>query len=290
MNNILCFGEILWDTFGTEKVAGGAPMNVARHLGQQGMPVSFASRVGTDTAGARLIAFLKESGLYNNLIQLDDDLPTCEVTVKLDETGQATYTIPEPVSWDNIQPSVELTAAAKNAAAIIYGSLANRGQTTRNTLLDLLNQSGALKIFDVNLRPPHYTPDTIDKFITGADVVKMNDDEAALLMDGTKNDLKDNIILFQKKYNLKTICITRGEHGAIVWHNGKFFEHPGYKVIVQDTVGAGDAFLATFVAGLLKNEPMEKLLEKASYIGAFVAGKRGANPVYGIEEMSRLKI
>ena len=290
MNNILCFGEILWDTFGTEKVAGGAPMNVARHLAQQRMPVSFASRVGADSSGDKLIAFLKESSLYSDLIQTDYSLPTCEVTVKLDETGQATYTIPEPVSWDNIQPVDELTAAAKNASAIIYGSLACRGKTTKNTLLDLLNQTRALKIFDVNLRPPHYTLDTINTFISGAGVVKMNDDEAALLMEGNKNNLKENTISFQKKYNLKTICITRGAHGAIVWHNDNFFEHAGYKVTVEDTVGAGDAFLATFVAGLLKNEPMENILEKACFIGAFVAGERGANPVYGSRELKYLKI
>ena len=46
MKNILCFGEILWDAFGDEKVAGGAPMNVARHLVQQGADVLFASSVG----------------------------------------------------------------------------------------------------------------------------------------------------------------------------------------------------------------------------------------------------
>ena len=94
---------------------------------------------------------------------------------------------------------------------------------------------------------------------------------------------------FKKKYDLNTVCVTRGAHGAIVLHNGAFFEHPGFKVTVEDTVGAGDSFLATFVAGLLKNEPMEKILEKASYIGAFVAGKRGANPVYGSSELEFLK-
>ena len=168
MKNILCFGEILWDTFGSEKVAGGAPMNVARHLARQHTPVSFASRVGADESGGALVTFLKESGLFSDLIQTDDNLPTCEVTVKLDETGQATYTIPEPVSWDNIQLSNELNAAAINASAIIYGTLACREETTKNTLLKLLDESTALKIFDVNLRPPHYTMGTINTFISGA--------------------------------------------------------------------------------------------------------------------------
>jgi len=289
MSNILCFGEILWDTFGDEKVAGGAPMNVARHLAQQGANVLFASSVGNDESGQGLIQFLKDGSLYSNLIQLDNKLPTCEVTVQLDAQGQATYIIPQPVSWDNIQPGETLNEAAINASAIIYGSLACREAATRDTLLNLLDETTALKVFDVNLRPPHYTLSTIETLVAGADVVKMNEDEAALLIGGNTNNLKENIVEFQKKYHPKTICVTRGENGAMAWHDYVFYEHPGCPVKVVDTVGAGDAFLATFVNGLLANKSMPTILEQACRIGAFVAGKRGANPVYGENEISCLK-
>ena len=114
MSKILCFGEILWDAFGDEKVAGGAPMNVARHLAQQGADVLFASRVGSDESGKGLIEFLKQGGLYSSLVQTDNDLPTCEVTVQLDAHGHATYIIPQPVSWDNIRPEAALDDAAKH--------------------------------------------------------------------------------------------------------------------------------------------------------------------------------
>ncbi|WP_259068237.1 carbohydrate kinase family protein [Mucilaginibacter sp. X4EP1] len=289
MNNILCFGEILWDTFGDEKVAGGAPMNVARHLAQQGADVLFASSVGNDESGQGLIQFLKDGGLYSNLIQRDNKLPTCEVTVQLDALGQATYIIPQPVSWDNIQTTETLNEAAINAPAIVYGSLACREATTRDTLLNLLNETTALKVFDVNLRPPHYTLSTIETLVAGADVVKMNEDEAALLIGGNTHNLKENIVEFQKKYHPKTICVTRGENGAMAWHDYAFYEHPGCPVKVVDTVGAGDAFLATFVNGLLANKPMPAILEQACRIGAFVAGKRGANPVYEESEINFMK-
>lgn len=280
MKQILCFGEILWDAFGDEKTAGGAPMNVARHLVQQHADVLFATRVGRDLSGDGLIEFLKANGLYSELIQQDEKLPTCEVTVQLDKDGVATYIIPEPVSWDNIQTEDALTKAAENASAIIYGSLACREETTKDTLLNLLQETTALKVFDVNLRPPHYTLSTIETLVAGADVIKMNEDEAALLIGGNTDNIRENIIEFQKKYHPKTICVTRGEHGAIAWHDYEFYDHPGCPVSVVDTVGAGDAFLAAFVSGLLKNEPMQQLIEKACTVGAFVAGKRGANPVY----------
>lgn len=255
-------------------------MNVARHLVQQGANVSFASRVGTDVSGKGLVEFLKASGLYSDLIQPDDKLPTCEVTVQLDKDGQATYIIPEPVSWDNIQPGTKLDEAAKQAPAIVYGSLACREVNTRTTLLNLLAKTQTLKVFDVNLRAPHYTIETIEKLAAGADMLKMNEDEAALLTGGKPENAKENIKVFHKKYKAQTICVTRGGNGAIVWHDDKFYEHPGFKVKVVDTVGAGDSFLAAFVNGLLKGQPMPQIIERACKIGAFVAGKRGANPVY----------
>ncbi|MDB5132126.1 MAG: hypothetical protein JWR02_1875 [Mucilaginibacter sp.] len=288
IKNILCFGEILWDTFGIEKVAGGAPMNVARHLVQQGADVSFASRVGNDESGKGLIEFLKASGLYSELIQTDDELPTCEVTVKLDKQGSATYIIPRPCSWDNIQTEPALTEAAEKAAAIVFGSLACRENTTRDILLNLLNETAALKIFDVNLRPPHYILADIETLAARADVVKMNEEEVILLIGEPGDGLRERIIEFQKKYHARTICVTRGENGAIVWHEHEFYEHPGFKVNVVDTVGAGDAFLATFIAGLLNGADMPDLLKKACAVGAFVTTKRGANPVYTMGDIDML--
>ena len=285
---VLCFGEVLWDAFGDEKKAGGAPMNVARHLVQQNVDVAFASRVGTDESGKELVDFLKDNGLYSDIIQLDDKLPTCEVTVKLDEHHQATYIIPEPVSWDNIQTENALNTAAIDAGAIVFGSLACRTETTRKTLLNLLDETKALRIFDVNLRAPHYTRATIETLAARATVVKMNEEEAALLIGGSSGDVKDMIAEFYAKYHAQTICVTRGEHGAIIWHDQQFYEHPGFKVKVVDTVGAGDSFLATFIAGILNKLPMHQVLEKACAIGAFVTGKRGANPVYDQQEIAAI--
>jgi fructokinase len=286
---VLCFGEVLWDAFGDEKTAGGAPMNVAAHLAQQKVDVAFASRIGSDPSGLKLAGFLKKSGLFSELIQVDESLPTCEVTVQLDEKSQATYIIPEPVSWDNIQTTDALVNGAVKAKAIIFGSLACRTRTTRDTLLNLLDETKALRIFDVNLRAPHYTLSTIETLAARATVVKMNEEEANLLIGGSNGHLKDKIGEFNAKYHAQTICVTRGENGAIIWHDYEFYEHPGFKVDVVDTVGAGDAFLATFINGILAKQPMQQVLENACAIGAFVTSKRGANPVYDWAEIEAIK-
>lgn len=278
---VLCFGEVLWDTFGYEKKAGGAPMNVARHLVQQGVKAQFASRVGNDYSGQELSVFLKDNGLYSPLIQQDEQLPTCEVTVQLDKNGAATYTIPQPVSWDNIQPDKALIKAAKNARAIVFGSLASRRQTTRDTLRTLLDESKALKIFDVNLRAPHYELATIELLAAKADIIKMNEEEATLLIGGgSGKNLQQKIIEFQKTYHNHTIIITRGADGAMVWYDEQFYESPGCTTNVVDTVGAGDAFLATFIASRIAGEPIPQILDKACRVASFVTTQVGANPVY----------
>ncbi|WP_345948578.1 carbohydrate kinase [Mucilaginibacter sp. PAMB04274] len=278
---VLCFGEVLWDTFEDGKKIGGAPLNVAQHLTQQGIPTYIVSRVGADASGDELLLELQKANVPLQYIQRDRHLPTCEVTVSLDASGQATYTIPQPVAWDNIQPTDELLNDAGQLAAIVFGSLASREQATRTTLLNLLSEfTIPLRVFDVNLRPPHYDLDTIETLAALANVVKMNEDEANLLIHSTHGSLKDKMVEFHKKFHSNTICVTRGQNGAIIWHDEEFYEHPGFEVQVEDTVGAGDSFLATLVAGLLLAQPIPQILEKACKIGAFVASQRGANPVY----------
>jgi len=278
---VLSFGEVLWDAFGEEKKAGGAPMNVARHMVQQGVDVLFASSVGLDTSGQELTVFLKDNGLYSPLIQHDDRLPTCEVTVQLDDKGQATYIIPKPVSWDNIQVDNALIAAAKDVAVIVFGSLACREAITRDTLRTILDESSAVKIFDVNLRAPHYEQSTIELLAAKANIIKMNEDEADLLIGKTTaENLQTKITEFQKTYHCDTIIVTRGGDGAMIWHDEQLYEHPGIQVEAIDTVGAGDSFLATFISGLIAGKPIPHILEQACKVGAYVATQRGANPVY----------
>ena len=285
---ILCFGEVLWDNFADGKQAGGAPMNVAAHLVQQGHDVSVVSRVGNDAPGRELITYLKKNDLYGHYIQVDEELPTCQVSVQFDEDSQPAYTIPQPVAWDNIKTGNGLKKYARKAQAIVYGSLACRDEQTAGTLHKLL-ESPALKVFDVNLREPHYTLRTIEILAAKANIIKMNEDEARLLT-GSKNKPLESIILeFQKKYHNKIICVTRGAAGAMLWYDEEFYQHPGFEVKVEDTVGAGDAFLATLVSGILNDKPIDETLEKACLIGAYVSSRRGANPKYDKDALKAIK-
>lgn len=291
MNNkiqILCFGEILWDNLPSGPVPGGAPMNVALHLSRFGISSSIASSIGKDKKGADLIAFLRQSGLRTDLVQAHETLPTSEVLVFLDEHNTASYEICEPVAWDGIALTPELINEVKSSTAIVFGSLASRNATSRNTLIKLM-ENNILKIMDVNLRPPYDTEVNVKPLLEKADIVKLNDEEL-MKISGWYNisgTLEERITAFGNQLNLETLIVTMGKNGAYVLHKSELYHHEGFKVATEDSVGAGDAFLAGFLAAFFDGKDLNTALTEASAIGAFVASQPGATPDYNRDVIKR---
>ncbi|MHC1777115.1 MAG: carbohydrate kinase [Lentimicrobium sp.] len=284
MNNlgqILCFGEVLWDNLPSGAVPGGAPMNVALHLKRFGINSFIASSVGNDEKGHNLVVFMENSGMDTHLVQRHETLATSEVKVWLNDQNNASFEICEPVAWDDIQLTPELLNAARNSAAIVFGSLASRNAATRNTLSALL-ELDLIKILDVNLRAPFNRREVVEPLLKRADIVKLNDEELVIIaswfsLSGSTAQLATQLY---KILSLATLMVTRGDKGALLIHNNETFEHNGYKVKVADTVGSGDAFLAGFLAAYADGKNMDTAITEACAIGAFVATQHGATPEY----------
>ncbi|MGB8730935.1 MAG: PfkB family carbohydrate kinase, partial [Candidatus Sulfotelmatobacter sp.] len=79
-------------------------------------------------------------------------------------------------------------------------------------------------------------------------------------------------------YDLKLVCITRGTNGSLLVSANERAEHPGFRVKVADTVGAGDAFTAALVHGYLREAPLDQINETANRVGAWVASQIGGTP------------
>jgi len=288
---ILCVGEILWDLLPEGAKAGGAPMNVAIHLAKFGMEVSFAGRIGDDPPGNDLKKFLEQQGLDTKLLQVDDKLPTSTVAVHLESDGNnVRFEIVDNVAWDRILLTEELEEATNKADVIIYGTLASRHSTTRSTISDILKSSSCLKFLDINLRAPFYSKEVVEELIECASIIKLNSDEIRIISGwyGMDYDEKRQAQWLAEKYNCDIICVTRGAAGALIYGNGQFIEHPGFKVDVKDTVGSGDAFLAGFIARYLSGESLDKSLEYACATGALVATMAGATPNYSQGEVLKI--
>jgi len=281
-NKVITIGEILWDVFPEGKKAGGSSMNVALNLHKQSIESSFISAVGDDENGKELLNFLTGNHFSTDLVQINTGLPTSTVVVQLDENHQATYTIKQPVAWDDIKITDENVAAVKQADALVYCSLTCREEQSKKTILELLDHAKT-KIFDINLRAPFYNKELIGELMAKADILKINEDEIVWVKESfglTGNTDEQLLKQLSKQFNIEIICLTLGDKGACVLKDGKLFKHEGYKVQVADTVGAGDAFLATFIACYLQGYPMETTLDNACKVGAFVASQPGANPDY----------
>lgn len=283
---ILCFGETLWDHLPTGSQAGGAPMNVAIHLHKLGVNVDLVSRVGNDELGKQLINFLKSSGLLIDFIQIDEKMQTSEVLVHLDKNKNASYNIIKPVAWDNIEINNSLHHLASEVSCIVYGSLAARSKKSFLTLQQIIN-SKALKVMDVNLRPPHVDNKVLDALLKQADIIKMNEEELSILSKGSNE--KDRIEWIANTYTSKVVIITKGKNGTIAFANEEFYYHRGFVINVMDTVGAGDAFLAGFLSKYLCDKNILNALSFGNALGAFVASQEGATPEYKLMDILKIQ-
>ncbi len=287
---ICCFGEVLWDLLPAGRQMGGAPMNVAAHLKQMGLSSLIISRVGRDELGNEIIAWLSRNQFPLNWVQTDMQYPTGRVSVDLTDKNRVAYEIVQPAAWDFIEVSAELISLVRNSLCIVYGSLACRNQVSGMSLLKLLEQA-PYKIFDVNLRPPHYSQNLVEQLLQQADMVKMNDDELREISGWyglTQRSDYQIMDYLRESFRLKVLLVTRGGNGAIVLNETGFCESPGFKVKVADTIGSGDAFLAGFLKMFASGKPVQEALNFACAAGALVATYPGAIPAVTEKEIMQL--
>jgi fructokinase len=279
---VLCFGEVLWDCLPAGLFLGGAPGNVAYHLKRHGCEPYFASAVGNDFLGDEIRRRAAGWGLSTDLLATVENAPTGVVQVDATSPTKPVYTIVDNVAWDQIPATVALLDGARSADAVVFGTLALRHGYNRATLDGLLAETQALRVLDINLRPPFTAPDVLDFALTRADILKLNDQEIAGVgsPEPSVGELPALAESWAMRYDLKAVCVTCGAHGAGLWSGGEWNWVDGRVVTVKDTVGAGDAFLAALLAGLLRGDGDKEALIAACRTGEFVASRDGATPAY----------
>lgn len=270
---------------------GGAPLNVAYHLSRLGVTALPISAVGKDFLGGEALRRIKGWGVSTEQIARLKS-PTGTVLATLDEKGVARYVIHADVAWDFI-PARTVSRRMSEPAAIVFGSLALRSAANRRTLETLLKTwPGALRVADLNLRAPFDGGDGLRFALQHSQFIKLNDEELGRMSNQptrTARQLEAATRAFADKQSLSRICVTAGPRGAGVLWAGEWHWAAGRKVEVRDTVGAGDSFLAAFLAALLRRgESPGRALEKACRMGEFVATCDGATPPYDCDANGHL--
>ena len=282
-NYIVGIGEVLWDHFEDKDnyVLGGAPFNFAYHVNQFGLNSLVISAIGNDKLGQKLEADVKEKNVPYMLEHLN--LPTGVVNIK-EVDGKPRYDILTERAWDYIPNTEELKEIAANTKAACFGSLAQRSETSRNSIFAFLDAmpSNALRIFDINLRQNWYTEEVIKMSLQKANVLKINDDELLIIqrMFGYIDITQENTCrLIMRDYQLDMLILTCGDKGSYIFTKDEMSYLSTNDIEVVDTVGAGDSFTASFIASMLKGKTIHEAHRIAVNVSAFVCTQEGATPI-----------
>jgi fructokinase len=274
-------GEVLWDRFPDGDRLGGAPANFAFHAGQLGATARIVSRIGRDADGDRLAESLAQRKLATDFIQRDAAHPTGLVRVEI-KAGQPAYVIENPSAWDYLELTDELKGLAATLDAVCFGTLAQRNPVSQRTIQEFVRlcPPKTLRLFDINLRQAFFTRKTIEFGLAHATGLKLNDEELARIagLFGWPSSSRKTTARILKLFPLEWIAVTFGAEGCEIHTRKKTVRSTAPKITCADAVGAGDAFSAALVTGLLANQPLEKIADHANRVGAYVASRPGAMP------------
>lgn len=277
---VVGLGELLWDMLPSGPQLGGAPANFAycaHLLGDRGIVVS---RLGDDLPGCDAREELREHGVTDEFLQTDAAHPTGTVSVELDGAGQPQFEIKPEAAWDFLEWTPALENLARSGNAVCFGTLAQRLDHSRRTILRFLDATHqeTLRVFDVNLRQSFYSPEVVKESFRRANAVKLNDQELPVIASLLGIDESGFCETAVKMFNLRFICVTRGEKGSLLYNREGSHEHFGFHVTVKDSVGAGDAFTAGLVHEYLRAASLAEMNETANRMGAWVASCAGGMP------------
>ncbi|NJO78412.1 MAG: carbohydrate kinase [Cyanobacteria bacterium RM1_2_2] len=292
---VLCLGEILWDCLAdqpTTSIAqvqswthypGGAPANVACALVKLGTPAGFIGCVGTDERGQMLVEILQTLGVNTVGIQHHPLAPTRQVEVlRLPQgeqqfagfRGRRTTDFADTHLQADLLP-VELFAAAE---FLVLGTIALAGFDTQQAIeraLELAEQNYLKILVDVNWRStfwpdPNPAKPLIQQLVKQIDFLKLSEAEAHWLF-----DTADPAVIAQTG-DLEGVLVTAGAQGCTYCLNDHQGSVPAFSVEVEDTIGAGDSFVAGFLHQLIRqgitslNDP-QKICAIVSYANAVAA-------------------
>ncbi len=275
---------MLWDVFPDGERLGGAPTNVAVHAAAMGVPARLVSAVGRDARGAAALAQLAAVGVACDAVSTVDDLPTGTVQVTLDARGQPQYEIVRDVAWDAITFDDAARRAVHDAGAVVYGTMGQRSSAGKRAIRACVEATppAAWRLLDVNLRPLHHDDALIADSMTLANALKVNDEELPVVARACGIEAVTphaQLRALVARYGLRLAVLTRGAEGAwLVTDDGVALDAPAPSVSVVDTVGAGDAFAATLLSGLLLERPLSEVLAHACVVASYVCTQPGATP------------
>ena len=305
---VVSFGELLIDFVALEmgvtvgdasgfiKAPGGAPANVAVAVARLGFDSAFMGQVGDDPFGKHLAEILEAESVNIDGLTFSSEARTALAFVSNTDDGDRSFMFYRHPSADMLMtPDDVNTAVIDDSDIFHFGSVSMIHEPSKSATLKAVQYAldkGKFVSYDPNLRLPLWDNAELAKagLLEGfdyANFVKVSEEEVQFLTGS--NDISS---LWRDR--IEMICVTRGHNGAVIYlKDGTSIEHNGYAVRATDTTGAGDAFVAGILIGILEHPTDYKahlvdILDFANGIGALTTRQKGAIP--SLPSMEQVKI
>ncbi|MBT2569076.1 carbohydrate kinase [Planococcus sp. ISL-110] len=308
MGNLFSIGEILIDFIPHQKgialkdvdsftrVPGGAPANVAAAVAKFGGTASLITKLGEDAFGDFLLEQLTNSGVKTDKIVRTKEANTGLAFVSLREDGERDFSFYRNPSADLLLEDSEVNADWFHQGDFLHFCSVDLVESPMKyahvKAIGAAKARGGVISFDPNVRLPLWNDPqecrkTILEFLPMAHIVKISDDELEFITD-LADEQKAIASLFTG--DVKVVVLSKGAKGADLYVQNKKYSSAGYSVKVEDTTGAGDAFIGGFLYQLLNlnagqddledliSEHHQEILAFANASGALVTTGKGAIP------------
>ncbi len=296
---VIIFGEALIDTFGSQRIPGGAPYNVACHLAALGLQPWLITRLGKDAGASQLHNQAARFGLETGGFQCDRHYPTGCVAIHEDSNGHH-FEIDPQSAYDFINTSKALqqlpaylhVAEPDPAPWLYFGTLALRNTHAREQFAQLRQTLRHRAFVDLNWRPGQIDPDQVLELLHNIDILKLNVNELAMLLHWLDlpnqyttqrpelDQQRGEIGSLLRSTGAQRLIVTYGAAGTAIWNQrgSCLAVEAGVPTTTIDTVGAGDAIAAIWLAGLSRNWPEVATLQRGNRFAAAICAIRGATP------------
>ncbi|HSA80476.1 MAG TPA: PfkB family carbohydrate kinase [Geminicoccaceae bacterium] len=309
MADVVCLGELLIDFVPTvtgtslidapafKKAPGGAPANVAVGLARLGVPSAFMGKVGDDPFGRFLAATLAEAGVDVRPLRFTDSARTALAFVSLRADGEREFMFYRHPSADMLFTPDEVDVGALSTAkALHYGSISLIGEPSRAATLHAIaaaRNAGCLISCDPNLRlalwpDPEAAREGLLLAIAQAQIIKISDEELRFLTGSDDPALARQQLWHER---LELMVVTLGSAGCVYFTRDWGGIVVGFGVEAVDATGAGDAFVAGLLQGLVTDRAvvadeaqLRELCRFANAVGALTTTERGAIPALPTRE------
>jgi fructokinase len=286
-------GEVLIDLIpdGTERkaVVGGGPANTAKALSRLGIDTQFIDGISTDKYGQMALKQLHKDGVLLDFVKFSDK-PTCLAIVSLNEAGGASYEfVIEGTATFDFSATWLPDPAANKPALLHIGTLVTAIEPAASVLFEWAKQVAKVSpvVFDPNIRPAVMSDRAeyvkqVERWVSISSSVKVSDDDIYWLYPGVELDLVANKWL---SMGPELVVVTFGDKGLTGYRKDEKVAVDAKKVVVADTVGAGDTVGAILVEAIVEDGldklmgiRLSEMLDRAAKAAAITVSRTGALP------------